>query len=762
MRLTLFLAGCLCTTPVLAAPPATTALVPPERAIDAFIRHEMEQKRLPAVVIAVVDDQRVVWVAGYGHADSARSIPVTPDTPFRVGSLTKPITAAAVLRLVDRGRIRLDAPVTDYLPDFRPVNPFAPSVPTIRQMLIHRSGLIREPPVGGSFDPNQPTLRATVESLNASTLAAEPGTRTRYSNAGYAVLGRVIEKASGRAFTDVVTDEVLRPLGMTRTGFGVASRAVGRRETVFGRDDPAPMFSLGMTPAGGLDATASDLARFWMMLFRGGDGFLAPATARLMAAADVDAFACGLLVTPRSDGVRLSHSGGVSGFAAEMLAVPQEKLGVVVLIARDRTNGVALRIAEEALTRFRLARTCEVVPPVEEYEPLKDTPLAGLYAPGPGRPPAYRIATLDGRAWLWPLGGGDVTELRQSRGGWVMDDVHLTGPRVGRDGDGLSVRGERFVRVPDPFPPPVRDEWRGLVGEYGGPGGVQFVCEDVGRLYLLLNDHLYEPLSEAGPDRFRLRAAGPFADARVAFERDPTGRATRLTLDGVSFARRDLPGDGAPPFRITPVRPVAELLAEARRVKPPANRGEFASSDLVDVAEIDPSIRLDIRYATADNFLGTPVYPVARAMLQRPAAEALARANRALAADGFGLLVHDAYRPWHITRVFWDATPAVHHGFVADPAVGSRHNRGCAVDLTLYDRATGRAVEMPGAYDEFSDRAYPRYPGGTARQRWLRDRLRAAMEAEGFAVFAAEWWHFDHRDWKKFPVINEPLEKTRR
>jgi len=213
-------------------------------------------------------------------------------------------------------------------------------------------------------------------------------------------------------------------------------------------------------------------------------------------------------------------------------------------------------------------------------------------------------------------------------------------------------------------------------------------------------------------------------------------------------------------FRIDPVRPVAELLPIALAAKPPAEAGDFRKSDLVDLVTLDPTIRLDIRYATTQNFLGTPVYSQARALLQRPAAQALARVNKALAAQGFGLLVHDAYRPWYVTRLFWDATPADKHEFVADPASGSRHNRGCAVDLTLYTLRDGRPVEMPSLYDEMSKRAYPAYAGGQAEPRRLRDLLRTHMEAEGFTVYPNEWWHFDYRDWKDYALQNVRFEEV--
>jgi len=215
-------------------------------------------------------------------------------------------------------------------------------------------------------------------------------------------------------------------------------------------------------------------------------------------------------------------------------------------------------------------------------------------------------------------------------------------------------------------------------------------------------------------------------------------------------------------FRIQPVRPVAELRAEALAAKPPAEPGHFRASDLVDLATLDPRIKLDIRYATADNFLSTPVYSSARAFLQRPAAEALLRAHRELLKQGYGLEIFDAYRPWYVTKMFWDATPPDKHEFVADPSQGSRHNRGSAVDLTLYDLKTGREIEMTGGYDEMSERSYPTYTGGTAEQRAHRDLLRRAMEQQGFTVYETEWWHFDYRDWKQYAIGNLPFEQIGR
>src|SRR5215469_803096 len=211
-------------------------------------------------------------------------------------------------------------------------------------------------------------------------------------------------------------------------------------------------------------------------------------------------------------------------------------------------------------------------------------------------------------------------------------------------------------------------------------------------------------------------------------------------------------------FRITPLRPVEELRAEALKAQPPREQGNFREPDLVELVKLDPTIKLDVRYATTNNFLGTAVYTQARAFLQRPAAEALLRAHQELKSQGHGLIIHDGYRPWYVTKIFWDATPDDKKIFVANPAEGSKHNRGCAVDLSLYDLETGKEVKMPSGYDEMTDRAYADYTGGTAGERSLRMLLRKAMESQGFKVNPTEWWHFDYKDWKQYPILNTRFE----
>ncbi|MBK9153429.1 MAG: M15 family metallopeptidase [Chloracidobacterium sp.] len=181
---------------------------------------------------------------------------------------------------------------------------------------------------------------------------------------------------------------------------------------------------------------------------------------------------------------------------------------------------------------------------------------------------------------------------------------------------------------------------------------------------------------------------------------------------------------------------------------------------LIELIKLDPTIKLDIRYATADNFVGRRVYPEARVFLQEEAARAVVRVHRELGKDGLGLVIFDGYRPWSITKLFWEVTSDDQRKFVADPERGSKHNRGCAVDLSIFDRDTGRELEMPSGYDEFTERASPNYTGGTAEQTANRELLRRLMESEGFTVNPNEWWHFDFMNWEDHPIHDVSFDEA--
>jgi D-alanyl-D-alanine dipeptidase len=328
--------------------------------------------------------------------------------------------------------------------------------------------------------------------------------------------------------------------------------------------------------------------------------------------------------------------------------------------------------------------------------------------------------------------------------------------------------------TPGPKPADIPQAWKPWIGEYWfglsvphstshAIGTVYELIEKDGVIWILQQEGKAEEPTYKPIEKFALNQPPPTdpAHGHRLLLRPTEGVAPdrRVLMMGDVGNTKITPDFNAPQqVLITPVRPVAELRTEALAAPPPHEDGTFRKPELVELTTLDPAIHLDIRYATTNDFLGTPVYTQARAFMQRPAAEALVRALHKLQPLGYGLLIHDAYRPWYVTKIFWDATPPEGKIFVADPSQGSRHNRGCAVDLTLYDLATGKPIEMPGTYDEMSPRSFPDYPGGTSLQRWHRDLLRRAMESEGFTVYEHEWWHFDYKDWHEYPILNIKFE----
>ena len=186
---------------------------------------------------------------------------------------------------------------------------------------------------------------------------------------------------------------------------------------------------------------------------------------------------------------------------------------------------------------------------------------------------------------------------------------------------------------------------------------------------------------------------------------------------------------------------------------------------LVDMRRLLPEARYDVTYATSRNFLKRKVYPTADLFMRRPAADALVRAAARLKEQGLGLLLFDGYRPYAVTVLFYEEVGDT--TFVADPRKGSKHNRGMAIDLSLYDLKTGKPLPMPSDYDEASPRAYHEYQGGDPQALRNRAILREAMEQAGFHIFKWEWWHYDYAGWencltydlwhKRIAVVNRDL-----
>lgn len=774
------LVSCVVAAPAQNVQPQT-AYVPAAQLIRAEIGHEMQDKDLPSVAIALVDHGKVVWAEGFGFEDAAHQHPATAQTVFRIGSVSKLFTDIAVMQLVQQGKLDLDAPITRYLPDFHPQNPFG-GVITLRELMSHRSGLVREPVVGNYFDNTSPGLEATVMSLNQTTLVYAPGTHTKYSNAGIATVGYVLQHLTDTPFAAYLQKAVLAPLGMKESAFYPAPALMPHlaQAVMWSYDGPdvsAPTFQLGEAPAGAMYSTVVDLSRFLSALLDGGQGeygrMLQPATLESMWQPQFkdQRFGLGFALSSLDGHREVGHNGAIYGFATTLAALPDDQLGVVVVTTADCANAVTNHIAQDTL-RLMLKRRAHAplsLPPSSiALDPAHALALEGGYEIGADPQTRISLDDEEGKLFLRRSQGGYQIELKaaaRTSQATLMENSRLVydpnpiTPHAGTDT--LVLDGRTYRKVSLPAPAPAPEQWRPLIGEYGWDYDKLYVLEDWGTLKILVEWFEFDPLKELSPDHFQLPPRGLYDAEKLTFLRNQAGAITGLRLGGVVFPRRHTNAPGQI-FQIKPLKPVDVLRREALADQPPMERGDFRKPDLVELTTLDPTIKLDIRYATTRNFLGSPLYLQARAFMQRPAAEAVVRASAYLRTMGYGLLIHDAYRPWYVTKMFWDGTPEDKKIFVADPSQGSRHNRGCAVDLTLYDLRTGHQVTMTGGYDEMSERSYPFYPGGTSLERWRRNLLRHAMESQGFTVYDFEWWHFDYRDWRKYPILNLTFEQLNR
>lgn len=729
--------------------------------IEQMILHEMEDKDLPSLSIAIVNGQNK-WSAGYGYEDMAGRVPASAETVYRVGSVSKMFTDLGIMQMAEEGRIDLDVPVSQYLPEFAPNNPFDTPI-NLRQLMSHRAGLVREPPVGNYFDAEEPGLAATVNSLNETTLVHAPESEAKYSNAGIAVVGYVLEKLSNKPFADHLKTSVLEPLGMLSSSFRKESELQKRLSASLmwgydGRSFPAPDFELGMAPAGSMYSTVEDLATFMQAVMSETEVISRRSLREMWTPQFADpgsktGLGFGFVVAELEGKELLWHNGAIYGFATELAMMPEEGIGVVVTTSRDIANTVTERVARYALKAVLAAKRGGPLPSPElstPVDPALAKSLDGFYEGDQGR---IELRERNGALQIWF--GSIRSEIKMSGEKMITDDVMSYGKVLKKmDDQTIEFDGKRYARMPEAIPEDIPARWKGLVGEYGPDHNVLFILEKYGQLHALIEWGFLYPLTEESPDVFAFPDYGLYPGEKIVFERNPAGKALNAMAAGISFKRRNVGTEAGETFKIKPMQPVALLRKAALEAEVPPQADTLLDPDLTEVIHLEPGILLDIRYASTNNFMDAVFYDEARAFLQKPAAEALVRVHRKLESAGYGLLIHDAYRPWYVTKMFYDATPDNQKIFVANPATGSIHNRGAAVDLTLFERSTGEAIVTVGGYDEFSERSFPDYPGGTSRQRWYREVLRDAMEAEGFTVYPWEWWHFNYKDAGRYPVLN--------
>ena len=740
--------------------------------LENAINYEIKSKNLNAISMVLVDDQKIAWAKGFGYENPDSKINADANTVYRVGSVSKLFTDMAIMQRVEIGEIDLDKAIQTYLPNFKPDNPYKKPI-TLRQMMSHRSGLLREPRKGNYFTDDEISLKTTVESIIPSKLIHEPESKTKYSNAAIAVVGYTLESLYKTPYVDYMQKHILEKIGMNNSAFAPNTKIRARlaKATMWSYDDrifSAPTFELGMIPAGSLYAPVTDLAKFMMVLFAQGKGpkevVIKPETLNEMISPQFGGdktrgYGIGFGLSEHGGYQKIGHGGAIYGFSTQLYAIPEIKYGVATSSSVDISNSITTKLSNYALDLMLANKNNEPLPDYIKTSQLDakiSQSLKGHYSRGN----LYADIELRGPSTVLVINSLEVP-LKQSSKGIISDGrIDQGSLKIQKSGEDILVNGKLFTKKVKRKKTQFPNEWKGLVGEYGWDHNILFVYEDMGSLWLLMEWIEKNQLLQVKDDLFAFpENSRMYYGERLKFKRNAAGVATEVAIiNGPVFKRREIGASNSETFRIEPLKPIEELRDIAFKAKPPKENQDFLSSDLVELKNIDKTINYDIRYASTNNFMSNKFYTRAEAYLQRPAAQALGRVNKKLKTKGYGLLIHDAYRPWYVTKMFWDATPLDKKIFVANPENGSRHNRGCAIDLTLYDLKSGKVIEMVGGYDEMTERSYPNYYGGTTEQRWHRKLLREVMESEGFNVYEFEWWHFDYKDWKQYPISNDRFE----
>ncbi len=442
-----------------------------ERLFSAWMEGQIRWRGLPGVVVGVVADQELVWATGFGYADVEAKVPMTPATKFRMASHSKLFTATAIMQLREQGKLRLDDPVSDYLPGFafKRASPDDPPI-TIEHLLTHSSGLPRE---AGSHwtDYEFPTREELMELMSDRQAPFSPEVRWKYSNLAYSIAGMVVESVSGQNWADYVQQNIFGPLGMSSSsvdrdvpglavGYGIRMPDGSRAVMPF-------VDARGMGAATGITSTLEDMAKFVSAQFRmgprGGDRILSTASLREMHRVRMlenhwrSGQGIGFSVNRIDDKLYVGHGGGYPGYTTMTMIQLDSKVGVIVLTNTNDSDpgdiaGQLMRTVGEAVAKATAAK-----PTVVAWDPAWAR-FAGIYHGRWGETQVVLMnerlviinpagSDVDDPIELEPIGGGEFRYVAPSGGGVVGEVVRFVeeGGRVVR-----MITGDSYVeRVPD-------------------------------------------------------------------------------------------------------------------------------------------------------------------------------------------------------------------------------------------------------------------------------------------------------------------------
>lgn len=529
--------------------------------LEQVVEAELARGFLTGLSIALVDDQKIVFSGGFGFDDKESQKPATAKTVYRAGSISKLFTALSVMRLVEQGKLDLDQPITTYLPDFGIVVPFEDCPPiTLRQLMCHRSGLIREAPLGGYLDDSEPTIEATVASVAPCVLVHRPNSTTKYSNLGVTVVGLAVARVSGMPFERLQREHVLGPMGLNSSGFALTDAMRKRLSTSYMRvadgqggsfEIKTPHFELGTIPAGNLYTTAEDLARFLTVLFaRGMAG-----DKRIVRSETLDemftpqligpdeGFGLGFHVGRYREHKKIGHTGAVYGFSSSLVGLTEHKLGVVVLANQDIVGGAVSRVSNAALDLLLKAKLNQDLPPEKETTKLDADKLAPYTGDYESESYWARIDAGDG-VLLLDISGQPVTlactstDEFQATGRWVSDStIEFKKDDTGRI-TGFGAAGQDFTRVDPDEIAQIPQAWKKFLGSYGPEFIPLVVSVKHGHRYAMTENMVDYRLTPLNQTVFQM-PPGMYLGEQLVFQVDEKGAAHSAVLANMTLRRID-------------------------------------------------------------------------------------------------------------------------------------------------------------------------------------------------------------------------------
>lgn len=684
---------------------AQTSLESALPTIDSIYKAYAITHHVPGLVYGIVADGRLIHTGGFGYANIAQKIPATAQSVYRIASMTKSFTAMAILSLRDAGKLDLDDPVSRYIPEMLQVHPLTDDSPpiTIRHLLSHSAGFPEDNPWGDR--QLQRTDQELIDFIkHGVSLSNTPGIAYEYSNLGFALLGHIVSKVSGEPFEKYITRTILQPLGMTHTYWeytDVPPKDLAHGYRWINNDwrEEEMLHSGAYGAMGGMLTSIEDFSRY--MLFH------------LSAWPPRNGEDKGVPIR-RSSVREMQLPGKFSGFNT------QARNSSGALCPRISAYNFGLGWNKDCTGKEWIGHSGGLPGFGSNWAVIPDygigiVTFCNVTYEGASALNYRMLDTLISMAGLKPrqLPVSDILKKRQQQLMALLPEW--------KDAQTNGIFAINFF---DDYP---IDSLRKNTREIFAAAGRILKVEEI------------RPDNQL---RGTFRIIGEKKDIEVRFTLSPENPA----LIQAYFIW--LAADGSHRYGL---KTVSSLSDYHRQISSDPNQA------IVPLDKFIPGIRLDIRYATSHNIMHRPVYQTAAAFLRLPAAKALKDIQQQLKPMGYGLKIYDGYRPYRVTVEFYEA----YHdsNFVASPYTGSRHNRGCAVDLTLIDLKTGRELEMPTPYDAFTKKASATWPEISEQARKHRKLLQDVMLQHGFVIYPSEWWHFDFAGWKAYPVMDIPFEE---